>query len=258
MRSAAFILLLIPLLFAGCDLLEVGEDRSYPTVLKPLPGSEQVAQQQTYNQMNPATDCTALNRFGLTSGGICPIPSGKPVTDTARVMEMVKKKLSRNAAFTNVQEKGQIRFWDIHSMAEGGSAWRAVVDNQRYRGLRVLNSRIYTWLTGSGVYRISGYWYRNITIPEHDAFPAREAKVKLIGETLTWRGFGGQARHFKITAESVQDEVGKVIVPIEVGDEVALHVAWEVSVGRQGRTSWQLYVDTTTGKHVRTVQLFET
>ncbi len=81
------------------------------------------------------------------------------------------------------------------------------------------------------------------------------AAKKVVGRTFSYTDLAGREQRTQI---GVGEASAKrlVVLPIEKGDAVAVHLAWEVVAGKS--LSWSVYIDAVTGEEIKVIQNFQT
>ena len=79
---------------------------------------------------------------------------------------------------------------------------------------------------------------------------------RIVGRTFTYSDIAGREQRTQITRADEITVRQLVILPIEKGDAIEVHLAWEVLAGTS--LSWTVYVDAISGEELRVVQNFNT
>jgi hypothetical protein len=82
------------------------------------------------------------------------------------------------------------------------------------------------------------------------------AAKKVVGRTFSYTDIAGRPQRTQIGAASEVSIKRLVVLPIEKGDAVEVHLAWELVAGKS--LSWTVYVDAINGEELRVVQNFQT
>jgi len=82
------------------------------------------------------------------------------------------------------------------------------------------------------------------------------AAKKVVGRTFSYTDIAGRPQRAQIGAPSEVSIKGLVVLPIEKGDAVEVHLAWELVAGKS--LSWTVYIDAVSGEELRVVQNFQT
>jgi hypothetical protein len=82
------------------------------------------------------------------------------------------------------------------------------------------------------------------------------AAVKVVGRSFSYTDIAGKEQRIQISGgdEVVVQRI--VILPLEKGDSLELHLAWEILAGKS--LTWTVYVDAITGDELKAVQNFNT
>jgi hypothetical protein len=248
--ASTFFAVLIGLL--ACDL--GGSSAStYPTTLRALPKAQLEGRIAQYHRNNDHEICSRLNEFGLTIGEGCLSPERIPDDALGRkdAVDMAKQALVRNEQYTNVSAEAKLRLKEAVPLDNAGkpegAEWQVRFKEQRIEGKRVHDTRIIVWLTASGVYRIGGHWYQNVTFPD-DPISRPKALESALGYQITYSGWGGRDT-LTVSEEHLpsSDEVNVSVLPDREGETVKLRVIWELSLSD---VPFGLYVDAAKGQVV--------
>lgn len=82
------------------------------------------------------------------------------------------------------------------------------------------------------------------------------AAKKVVGRTFSYTDIAGREQRTPIGDPTEVSVKRLVVLPIEKGDAVEAHLAWEVVAGKS--LSWTVYIDAVTGEELRVVQNFQT
>ncbi|MFY9556960.1 MAG: hypothetical protein WAV47_19790 [Blastocatellia bacterium] len=82
------------------------------------------------------------------------------------------------------------------------------------------------------------------------------AAKKVLGKTFSYTDIAGREQRTQIGAPGEVSVKRLVVLPIEKGDAVEVHLAWELVAGKS--LSWTVYIDAITGEELRVVQNFQT
>jgi len=82
------------------------------------------------------------------------------------------------------------------------------------------------------------------------------AAKKVVGRTFGYTDAAGREQRTQIGASAEVVVKRLVILPIEKGDAIEVHLAWELVAGKS--LSWTVYMDAVTGDELKVVQNFQT
>jgi len=82
------------------------------------------------------------------------------------------------------------------------------------------------------------------------------AARKVVGKVFTYTDVAGREQRLEIGAADEVTVKRLVILPIQKGDAVEVHLAWEVVAGKS--MSWTMYLDAMTGDELKVAQNFQT
>jgi hypothetical protein len=100
---------------------------------------------------------------------------------------------------------------------------------------------------------------RFIPATEVPARPQVEREVaarRVVGRTFTYSDIAGREQRTQITNPAEVTVKQAVILPIEKGDAIEVHLAWEIVAGSS--LSWTVYIDAIDGGELKVVQNFQT
>jgi hypothetical protein len=100
---------------------------------------------------------------------------------------------------------------------------------------------------------------RFIPVVELPARPQVEREVAartVVGRTFTYTDIAGREQRTQITNPAEVIVKQAVILPVEKGDAIEVHLAWEIIAGNS--LSWTVYVDAINGEELKVVQNFQT
>ena len=95
-----------------------------------------------------------------------------------------------------------------------------------------------------------------VELPARPAIEREAAARKLIGRTFTYRDISGGAQQVRIGGRSELAVKQLVVLPVEKGKGLEIHLAWEIIAGKT--LSWLVYVDAVSGEELRSIQNFDT
>jgi hypothetical protein len=93
-------------------------------------------------------------------------------------------------------------------------------------------------------------------LPQRPQITREEAHKRVVGRTFTYTDIAGREQRMQVTNAADVTARQLVVLPIQRGDNIEVHLAWEVVAGRG--LSWTVYVDAITGDELRAVQNFQT
>ena len=93
-------------------------------------------------------------------------------------------------------------------------------------------------------------------LPQRPQISREDAQKRVTGRTFTYTDVAGREQRAQVTNAADVTARQLVVLPIQKGDNIEVHLAWEVVAGRG--LSWTVYVDAITGDELRTVQNFQT
>lgn len=93
-------------------------------------------------------------------------------------------------------------------------------------------------------------------LPQRPQIAREDAQKRVVGRTFTYTDIAGHEQRMQVTNAADVTAKQLVVLPIQKGDNIEVHLAWEVAAGRG--LSWTVYIDAITGDELRTVQNFQT
>lgn len=254
--------ILLASIFIGCkDYItsyEKLDELNYPTVLHSLSESQVQQLQKEFDNLNNNKICSQINNYGFLEAEICSGPSFNDGISEDDAKLIAASCLVENSKFTNTNNKNDL-LQNVHQVIkinEDGSKWKVTFGPQKYNDCEIPFSFITVWITGEEVYEIDGHWYSNAYIPHKFKYQQEEAKEKIVGEKITWFGFG--THELTITEEVIEENITKAIVPIENEDNITLHLTWKIPILYSDFIGWHVYFDVMTGEIVNITQEFMT
>ena len=94
-----------------------------------------------------------------------------------------------------------------------------------------------------------------VDLPSRPLVQRDTAAKKVAGRSFSYADASGRQQLTQIAAGAVSVK-RLVVLPIEKGDAVEVHLAWELVAGTS--LSWTVYIDAVTGEELRVVQNFQT
>lgn len=238
-------------------------DPDYPTIIHALSSDELSTLQQEFNTLNHSSIQNKLNQFGYIGGrDMMKIHAnpGIPMNET-EALQIAVECVLKNAKFTNIRDSLDFvnNIQEITPLETDSTKWRIIAKPQTYDGFEIWGPEIRAFVYGDGVYRLQGFWYQHIHIPNKENITPNEAKEIVTGDTIIWYGMAGQPMEFVVTHNTIGDTINKVIFPVETDDSITLHVTWEIPIlFLSSDVGWHMYVDTMSGEVVRIIQEFIT
>lgn len=95
-----------------------------------------------------------------------------------------------------------------------------------------------------------------VELPLKPAIERSLAAKKVVGRTFSYTDIAGREQRTPIGDPNEVSVKRLVVLPIEKGDVVEAHLAWEVIAGKS--LSWTVYIDAVTGEELRIFQNFQT
>ena len=95
-----------------------------------------------------------------------------------------------------------------------------------------------------------------VEMPARPQIDQASARQKVVGRTFTYSDIAGREQKVQISRADEVNVKQLVVLPIEKGDAIEVHLAWEVVAGSS--LAWTVYIDAINGDELRVVQNFNT
>ena len=95
-----------------------------------------------------------------------------------------------------------------------------------------------------------------VDLPVKPSLDREIAAKKVVGRTFSYTDIAGREQRIPIGAPNEVVVKRLAVLPIEKGDAIEVHLAWELVAGKS--VSWTVYIDAVTGEDLRVVQNFQT
>lgn len=248
---------------------------NYPPVIEASPARAQAAE-DTWNQFlseykltytSPDLEPVLYTPRSLPAGlanqiNIQPADQKiNPTIDEAQAKEYLRRFIEKyRAVLAGDQRSSALSLKDLSLITFGneGSLYRAIYRQMNYPypisngygELRIVVSKAGMLL------QLSSRLIPMIDYPARPKIEPATITSKLVGREFTYSNFAGQPMKYKVAQPSEISIKDLVIFPKVEEQQIKLHLAYPVEVGR-GMT-WTVYVDAVTGEEVDTKQNFQT
>ena len=95
-----------------------------------------------------------------------------------------------------------------------------------------------------------------VDLPLKPSSDREVAAKKVVGKVFSYTDAAGREQRLEIGAADEVTVKRLVVLPIQKGDAVEVHLAWEVVAGKS--MSWTIYLDAITGDELKVAQNFQT
>ena len=226
---------------APCDTKGI-----YPATVSKLSDADYVTLNAEFDSRNTNYFLsTTVDSFGfLYSAFPYYRPPGLMTKEQADAyLTRLKATLVEFSTFTNVTSTSQLKVVSDHWRGEA-HPYEVRFAPQTVSGLQVLNSALSVEIFVDGSAYIRGRWYGQVIVPECNVVSKAEAILAVLDTTVQYYGYFGNLHIEEVVKENI-GTLTKMILPLESGESLTLHVVWRISYNFSG---WILYVDTTTGR----------
>ncbi len=128
----------------------------------------------------------------------------------------------------------------------GSILWYFHSQNQRVDNIEILNSSILFVLANNSIVTCLHNWYPYVCVPDSFNFDQSKAKSTLVGQEITYGGWGGGGSSKTIKEEDLKDcSMITKIIPVDSSDKIELRVCWKIA---PPRLYYIFYVDVMTGE----------
>lgn len=211
-----------------------------------------------------------INEYGLISKfSWCP---GRrldvEITDKAKAIETAKDFLVRNAKFTGVARKEDLKVTGAYPISGclarcggddaeiGVTGMKVRFANQIQDGLEIPGTEIEAFVNAETMYQIYGHWYPRIEFKRLANLSETEAMEAVVGTQLTHHNIAGMPVEETVTRGDVRRAELAVAPRNYPGKGLAFQLEWKVFVATP--LPWVIWLDDATGNVVRVEQRFAT
>ena len=92
-------------------------------------------------------------------------------------------------------------------------------------------------------------------LPQRPQIAREDAQKRVVGRTFNYTDVAGREQHTQVASAADVTTKQLVVLPIQKGDNIEVHLASEITAGRS--LSWTIHLDAITGDELRTVQNFQ-
>ncbi len=242
----------IALLSVGCEKYHVDPD--YPTTYNILTRETLTQLKESFASRNIYLT-SSVNKFGFCYFSEEPLEVPEPplenVATKEEAIQIVKDFISVNPVETGVGDPDDLTFPIITSRDGTGEVirWYLQSSHQVIGTIEVLNTSIMFHIKNSEVVACMLNWYPYIYIPESFNINETQAKISLIGKTVTHHDISGEEYYVTITeADVVNSTASLKILPLTSDEIIELRVVWEINLSEP--VFCHIYFDVMTGEIV--------
>ncbi len=95
-----------------------------------------------------------------------------------------------------------------------------------------------------------------VELPARPAIEREAAASRIVGKTFTYSDIAGRPQQARIDNPADVTVRQLVVLPIEKGNAIEVHLAWEIIAGSS--LSWTVFIDAINGDELKVVQNFQT
>ena len=95
-----------------------------------------------------------------------------------------------------------------------------------------------------------------VELPLQPAITREDAARRVLGRSFTYSDVAGRPQQVRIDAAEAISVKQLVSLPVERGDAIEVHLAWEIVAGTS--LTWTVYIDAMTGDEIKVTQNFNT
>ncbi|HVF91000.1 MAG TPA: hypothetical protein VNH22_13105 [Blastocatellia bacterium] len=112
-------------------------------------------------------------------------------------------------------------------------------------------------MSGDGhLMQLDSRFIPTVEIPLQPVIERSDAAQRVVGRTFTYGDVAGRPQTVRIGGLNEISVKRLVIVPLEKGDSIEVHLGWEVVAGSS--MTWTIYIDAINGEDLKVVQNFNT
>lgn len=260
------LIIIMSLSFCYCDSINGlkndtsnEENIEYPTILYPLSDSELDILRTELESLAGNEIKASLNKYGLIDRSGIRIRGSSTIKDKNIAIAKAKYLVFYLKNFTNIIDTSSLIIEEATNTKYGSDFfgdWHVIFKNQSYLGLEVMGTDIMV-LINDDCTQITGHYFKYIFVPETNLISEEVAKQAIIDHVIEYGDKRGLLQTFKITKESIHNELAKVVFPLETNNSLELRITWKIPVGRNPTfPDWYVFVDILSGKVIYVWQLF--
>jgi len=95
-----------------------------------------------------------------------------------------------------------------------------------------------------------------VELPARPQVEREVAARRVVGRTFTYTDIAGREQRAQVSNPAEVSVKQVVVLPIEKGDGIEVHLAWEIVAGSS--LSWTVYIDAINGEELKVIQNFQT
>lgn len=209
--------------------------------------------QQTPPDLHPVT-YTPRSLLGVTGGIKILEAAPEPGSESMALRESVKVFIDRWRDLIGA-DPATI---SLASADEGGEVKRYTYRQANYPFPIALNfGEMDTVMSADGrLMQLDSRFLPTVELPVRPLIERTDAAQRVVGRTFTYGDVAGRPQTAKIGGLQEINVRRLVVVPLEKGDSIELHLGWEIVAGSS--LTWTVYLDAITGEDLKVVQNFNT
>jgi hypothetical protein len=266
LRASFFIL--VATLLVACDSapkVPNTTQKNYPVIIRDSADQRAKAERewrrmldaygvaQTPPDLHPIV-YTPRSLLGISGGIKLLAAPPEPGNETIALREAMKGFIGRWRELLNAEPSAV----SLVSGTNAGTTQRLTYRQANY-GFPVAGNygEITAVLSGDGrLLQLDDRFIPTIELPQRPQVTREDAQKRVVGRTFTYTDLAGREQRAQIAGAGEVAVKQLVVLPIQKGDNIEVHLAWEVTAGRS--LSWTVYVDAISGDELHAVQNFQT
>jgi hypothetical protein len=255
------------ILVIGCDLspkISVEQQQNYPGLIKDSSERRERAEREWrrmldfYNVPQTPPDLypiiyTPRSLLGISGGIRIMAAKPEPGTQEIALREAVKNFFDRWRELIGAEPTAL----SLVSAKPSGDSWQLIYQQANYPfPIAGGFGEIVVVISADGrLLQLDDRLIPVVELPARPEIDKERAAAKIAGRTFTYTDASGREQRIQIAARSQVSTKRAVVVAIEKGDSLEVHLAWEIIAGRS--LTWTLYLDAMTGAELRVEQNFQ-
>jgi hypothetical protein len=263
---------LVATLLAGCDSapkVPNAAQKNYPVIIHESADNRAKAEREwrrlldTYTVAQTPPDLhpiiyTPRSLLGVTGGIKLLAAPPERGSETVALREAMKTFLDRWRDLLNA-DPSAVSLISGNGSGNGTGATQRLTYRQANYGFPVAGNygEITAVISSDGrLLQLDDRFIPTIELPQRPQIAREDAQKRVVGRSFTYTDIAGREQRVQVANANDVTVKQLVVLPIQKGDNIEVHLAWEVTAGRS--LSWTVYLDAITGDELRAVQNFQT